>query len=136
MSETTILKLPSSPNSVSQLEHFLRKVINEHRVCESKFSDILVSLTEAVNNAIIHGNQNDVKKKVMVKCKTSNRGLQFSIVDEGKGFNPEAIPDPTSAEKLETCGGRGVFIINALADKVAIKSNGSTNTVEIYFKAR
>ena len=136
MPDTSILRLPSSPNSVSQLENFVKSIIREHKVCEGKFSDILVSLTEAVNNAIIHGNQYDENKKVMVKCKTSTRGIQFSIVDEGKGFDPEAIPDPTSIEKIETCGGRGVFIINALADKVAIKNSRKSNTVEIYFKAK
>lgn len=136
MSETSILRLPSSPNSVAQLESFVKSIIVEHKICEGKFSDILVSLTEAVNNAIIHGNQYDENKKVMVKCKTSTRGIQFSIVDEGKGFDPEAIPDPTSIEKIETCGGRGVFIINALADKVAIKNSRKSNTVEIYFKAK
>lgn len=136
MSETNILRLPSSPTSVCQLEDFLKDIIMEHRVCESKFSDMLVSLTEAVNNAIIHGNQNDEKKNVMVKCKTTNKGIHFSIVDQGKGFNIESIPDPTSAEKIETCGGRGVFIMNALADKVAIKNNGNTNTVKIYFSAK
>jgi len=135
MSETTIIRLPSSQKSVSKLESFLQEIIRQHRVCEEKYSDILVSLTEAVNNAIIHGNQNDESKNVLVKCKTSSRGIHFSIVDEGKGFNPESIPDPTSIEKIETCGGRGVFIINALADKVAVKSNGTSNTVKIYFKA-
>lgn len=136
MSETTILRLPSSPNSVSQLETFVKGIISQHKICEGKFSDILVSLTEAVNNAIIHGNQNDEKKKVILKCKTSTRGIQFSVVDEGKGFNPESIPDPTSTEKIEVCGGRGVFIINALADKVAIRNSRNSNTVEIYFKAK
>lgn len=136
MPDTSILRLPSSPNSVSQLESFVQSIIREHKICEGKFSDILVSLTEAVNNAIIHGNQYDENKKVMVKCKTSTRGIQFSIVDEGKGFNPENIPDPTSDEKIETCGGRGVFIINALADKVAVKNKRNCNTVEIYFKAK
>ena len=125
------IRLSSSPNSIAALEDYLHSILRENQSCADKFPDILISLTEAVNNAIIHGNKSDESKEVKVACKSSKTGISFSIIDEGAGFDPQTIPDPTSPEKLECCGGRGVYIMNALADKVAYKNNGST--VEIYF---
>ena len=125
------IKLSSSPTSITVLEEYLQDLLLENQLCASKFPDILISLTEAVNNAIIHGNKSDASKEVQVNCKHSKTGISFSIIDQGNGFDPQTIPDPTSPEKIECCGGRGVFIINALADKVAYKNNGST--VELYF---
>lgn len=125
------IKLSSSPTSITVLEEYLQDLLVKNQLCASKYPDILISLTEAVNNAIIHGNKSDASKEVRVNCKSSKTGISFSIIDQGNGFDPHAIPDPTSPEKIECCGGRGVFIINALADKVAYKNNGST--VEIYF---
>lgn len=125
------IRIASSPNSISVLEDYLQSILKENQLCAEKFPDILVSLTEAVNNAIIHGNKSDESKEVRIACKSSKTGISFSIIDQGAGFDPETIPDPTSPERLECCGGRGVYIINALADKVAYKNNG--NTVEIFF---
>ncbi|MBK8701624.1 MAG: ATP-binding protein [Saprospiraceae bacterium] len=130
MTKKTI-KLSSSPNSIAALEDYLNGIIEENKLCASKYPDILISLTEAVNNAIIHGNKSDESKAVRVNCKSNAKGIYFSIIDEGNGFDPAAIPDPTSPEKLACCGGRGVYIMTALADKVAYKNNGST--VEIFF---
>jgi serine/threonine-protein kinase RsbW len=125
------LSLSSNPDSITALETYLQEIIKEYRLCETKYPDILISLTEAVNNAIIHGNKNDQNKKVVVNCKSKQSGIYFSINDEGNGFDPASVPDPTSLDKIECCGGRGVYIINALADKVAYKNNG--RTVELFF---
>lgn len=129
---TKTLFLTSSPTSITLLEDYLQEILVEFEMCKTKYPEILVSLTEAVNNAIIHGNKSDENKKVKVSCKSNDRGIYFSVVDEGPGFDPASIPDPTSEELIECCGGRGVFIINALADKVDYKNNGST--LELYFK--
>jgi serine/threonine-protein kinase RsbW len=123
--------LSSTQASIELLEDYLREIIAEFKLCESKYPDILISLTEAVNNAIIHGNQNDAKKKVQVLCQSKRNGIFFSVIDEGKGFDVNAVPDPTSQDRIECCGGRGVYIINSLADKVAYKNNGSR--LEMYF---
>jgi serine/threonine-protein kinase RsbW len=126
------LLLTSSPDSIAHLEVYLQEILMEYELCESKYPEILISVTEAVNNAIIHGNKSDLRKKVQVKCKSNQRGIYFTVIDEGNGFDPNSIPDPTSDELIECCGGRGVYIINALADKVDYKNNGST--LEMYFK--
>jgi serine/threonine-protein kinase RsbW len=125
------LFLSSSPSSIANLEDYIQDIIHEVSICESKYPEILISLTEAVNNAIIHGNKSDESKQVQINCKCNGEVINFSIKDEGQGFDPGIIPDPTSQDRIECCGGRGVFIINSLADKVAYKNNG--NTLEIFF---
>jgi serine/threonine-protein kinase RsbW len=93
-----------------------------------------ISLTEAVNNAIIHGNKNDETKKVQIYAHRKENGVAFCVTDEGAGFNHNRVPDPTCAEKLECCGGRGVYIMKTLADKIVFADNGST--VEMYFSIK
>ena len=99
---------------------------------DERYPDILISLTEAVNNAIIHGNKADESKKVKIDMQEEKSGIAVSVTDEGQGFDPEEVPDPTSPENLECCGGRGVFIMSSLADKLSYINNGTT--VKMYFK--
>ena len=87
----------------------------------------MISLTEAVNNAIIHGNGENRSKNVLVaysyqKCS----GLTFEVSDEGSGFDYKSIPDPTRVENLEKCGGRGVFLMKQLSDRIHFANNGRT----------
>ena len=94
--------------------------------------NILISLTEAVNNAIIHGNQKDENKFVSVNCVEAKQEVVIKISDEGKGFNPKMIPDPTKIQNLGCCGGRGVFIMKQLADSIRFLDSG--RTVVMHFK--
>ena len=66
---------------------------------------------EAVNNAIVHGNKSDIKKFVDVQFNLVNNNLQVTVTDEGKGFKPSEIPDPTKPENIELLAGRGVFLM-------------------------
>ena len=75
-------------------------------------------MTEAVNNAIIHGNKADIRKYVNIKCKEKTQKIIIRISDEGSGFDPGNVKDPTLPENLEECGGRGVFIMRELSDKI------------------
>ena len=127
----TMLVINSNPNNILKLEHYLSSFVNKVDGFSSRYSDVLISLTEAVNNAIIHGNNRDENKKVEINMKCTTKGVHFSVSDEGKGFNPSALPDPTKPENLECCGGRGVFIMSRLCDKLAFNNNGSA--VKMYF---
>lgn len=127
-----MLKITSNPNNISEVVGYLQELMRELDIDNNRYPDILISLTEAVNNAIIHGNKRDEKKTVKIACKSSENGVAFRVSDEGCGFDPSTIPNPTSPEKLECCGGRGVFIMNALADELCYRDNG--RTVEMYFK--
>ena len=96
------------------------------------YGNILISLTEAVTNAIVHGNDKDMSKKVKVKMEKEAKKLTFKVTDEGTGFDFSMLPDPTAPENLLKIGGRGVFMMKQLSDMVVFSDNGST--VEMIFK--
>lgn len=127
-----MLTISSNPNNILKVENYLRDAQHDMNIDETKFPDILISLTEAVNNAILHGNNADESKIVEISMKEQSSGVAISVTDEGKGFNLDEIPDPTAPENIECCGGRGVFIMSTLADKISFENNGST--VQMFFK--
>ncbi|MEM9545447.1 MAG: ATP-binding protein [Bacteroidota bacterium] len=127
-----MLTISSNPNNILEVENYLRDAQLDLKIDEVRFPDILISITEAVNNAIIHGNNADESKRVRINMVGKSSGVSISVSDEGKGFDPKGIPDPTAPENLECCGGRGVYIMSRLADKLSFANNGST--VQMFFK--
>lgn len=127
-----MLKLPSSPKYVARVESFVERLVEQYKIGPDLYGNILISLTEAVTNAIIHGNHNDENKKVFVKLIQQKNMLSFQITDEGSGFDYDNLPDPTTPDNLLKIGGRGVFLMRQLSDKVDFSNNGST--VEIRFR--
>ncbi len=130
--EQTILKLPSNPRNITVIESFVNRLVEKYQISPDLHCNILVSLTEAVNNAIIHGNCSDESKNVSIRLKRTHNTLAISVTDEGCGFDPRKVPDPTAPENLTKCGGRGVFLIQELSDAVSFRNNGAT--VEMKFK--
>ena len=120
------LKLKSSPCQIVQIETFLQDISKQFSLSEEVYGNILISLTEAVNNAIKHGNKNDKNKYVKINLKAKSDSLTFKISDEGEGFNPNNLPDPTAIDRLEQDGGRGVFIMRCLCDQLKYQENGRT----------
>ncbi|MEM7106246.1 MAG: ATP-binding protein [Bacteroidota bacterium] len=128
------MRLTSNPKNIARVESFLANVIKDYNISEEVYGNMLISLTEAVTNAMMHGNKADEKKIVRVTHQAREKQLVFKISDEGKGFNPNDVPDPTAPENLLKLGGRGVFLMRKLADRVNFLNNGST--VEIQFRLR
>ncbi len=126
-----IFTLSSCPSQIKKLENFISKVTCNCQFKKAKHPEILISLTEAVNNAIIHGNNQDKSKLVNIRLKETNKQLTFFISDEGKGFNPQEVKDPTAPEFIGECGGRGVYIMRELSDTLKYHDNG--RTVELAF---
>ena len=126
-----MLRLSSSPNSICELEVFVQQLSEKYKICQERYPDILISLTEAVNNAIIHGNRENQVKEVVVEHTYNEKGLTFVVSDEGNGFDSRDIPDPTGVENLEKVGGRGVFLMRQLADRLRFTNNG--RSVVIFF---
>lgn len=125
-----MLTLPSNPANICKLESFIEEVAQRYDVTPDIYGNILVSLTEAVTNAIKHGNQNDESKYVEVKLRKGRNKLAFSVSDEGKGFDFNSVPDPTAPENLLKIGGRGVFLMKQLSDMVVFRNQGSTVEME------
>ena len=127
-----MLKLASNAGSVSQIEPFVNKLVRRYNLTADRQCDILVSLTEAVTNAIVHGNCRAENKTVQVNLKRKAGMLALRVSDEGGGFDFQNIPDPTSPENICKCGGRGVFLMRQLSDNICFYNNGST--VEMQFR--
>ena len=126
------LQLPSKPESINLLENFLESLRKTYDITDDVFGNILIALTEAVNNAIYHGNKADQEKKVYLSLEVTNHHkLIFTICDEGNGFDYENVADPTLAENIELQGGRGIFIMKHLADNFIFNKNG--NEIELHF---
>jgi serine/threonine-protein kinase RsbW len=124
----------SLPENLTQVENFIEDVCNQYEVGPDVFGNILVSVTEAVNNAIYHGNQSDANKEVSLSYAFDEemKKLSFIVEDQGPGFDYNNLPDPTAPENLTMIGGRGVFLIKQLADWVIFNDLG--NGVELQFK--
>lgn len=99
---------------------------------ENLYSNILISLTEAVNNAMIHGNRLDNQKTIVISFRKQGHRIHLFISDEGSGFDPVEVPDPTSEERLEKEGGRGVFLMKQLTDEIHFLDKG--RTVQLMWK--
>lgn len=126
------LILKSDPKKISEVEIFVKKIAASFEINEDIYPNILISVTEAVNNAIIHGNQKDLDKKVTILLKKSETALTIIVSDEGPGFDPESIPDPTLDENIDKLGGRGVFLIYQLSDLVTFQNEGRTVEMKFY----
>lgn len=131
-SPTLKLELSSHPGSIRTVEAFVAELAERFDIERQKYGDILTSLTEAVNNAINHGNCNDARKKVKINLIPSDCELTFRVSDEGCGFDYKQIPDPTVEENVCQCGGRGVFLMCHLTDRIAFINGG--RTVEMAFR--
>jgi len=117
------LELKSSPQNVSKIEAFLDGVNKKLNLGEVEFHKLLVATTEAVNNAIIHGNKANPDKQVAVKVVIRKHYVVVRVRDEGGGFDPDKIPNPLDEENLLKESGRGLFLMQTLMDEVEIHTN-------------
>jgi serine/threonine-protein kinase RsbW len=126
------LEIPSKPENISLVENFVDEMKEHFGIGDDLFGNILIALTEAVNNGIIHGNKLDENKVVIVECNKDNKLISFIVSDEGNGFEYNNLPDPTDPNNLEKLTGRGVFLMKQLSDFLIYSKGGSQ--VELQFK--
>ena len=96
----------------------------KYQIKDDVYGNIMVAVTESVNNAIVHGNQSDIKKNVSLTMLLLSNKITCIVEDEGKGFDFNNLPDPTAPENINKIGGRGVFLIKNLSDIVNFYDNG------------
>ncbi len=120
------LRLSSKLESLSLIEGLVDDLCDKYKINEDYYGNILIALTEAVTNAIVHGNKMDSKKHVEVHVSKDENQLCFKIKDEGAGFDASILPDPTAPENIENPSGRGIFLIKNLADQVDFEDEGRT----------
>lgn len=119
------IRISSKAENIILVERMIEDVCDLFNINQDYYGNILVALTEAVNNAIYHGNQANEKKNIDISFKTSSDYISFIVKDEGPGFNYDGLPDPTNPENIEKPNGRGVFLMRNLADRVSFEENGS-----------
>jgi serine/threonine-protein kinase RsbW len=94
-----------------------------------------VGVTEALANAMLYGNARDPRKRVRVEAKITGQVITVRVTDEGRGFNPAAITDPTLPRNRTRAGGRGLFLIKKLMDRVDFNERGNSITMVLYHEA-
>lgn len=117
--------IPSDLNRARQLEESLIQRLSEAGYGESDVFAIKLALEEALVNAIKHGNQYDPDKSVTVTTEITHEQAKFTITDQGSGFTPEDVPDPTADENLMQPCGRGLMLIRSFMDEAEFNETGN-----------
>ena len=125
------IEIPSLSENIRMIESFIDNCKEKFQLNEDIYGNIMIAVTEAVNNAIRHGNKNDSTRNVSLALTLEENLIKFKIEDEGKGFDYNSLPDPTAPENIEKPGGRGIFLMKHLSDEVEFKEGG--RVVELCF---
>jgi serine/threonine-protein kinase RsbW len=125
------ITLPADFQSLVDVENLVDRVCQTVGIQEDAFGNVLIAVTEAVNNAISHGNNEDSTLNIEVAVGDSLNSFCFRINDQGKGFDYHNLPDPTAPENILKENGRGIFLMRNLSDYVVFNDVG--NEVIIYF---
>lgn len=121
--------LKTSIFEIDNLPTYLDQALNGVNISSDKYNNILLAATEAVNNAIIHGNKNDIKKEIGLEFIVTDDFIKIIITDEGEGFDLEKIPDPTLPENLLNEHGRGIFIMKHFVDELKVEKLQKGNSL-------
>ncbi|HTR81489.1 MAG TPA: ATP-binding protein [Bacteroidota bacterium] len=125
------ITLRSNPQNIHRVEKFLLKITSGLGIDDERFSSLLVVITEAVNNAIIHGNKRNPAKRIGIVGHIQDGQLVVKVKDEGVGFNPHNIPNPIDEGNLLRESGRGVFLMRQLAEHVSYNEKGNEVTIKM-----
>ena len=126
--QTTELSLPSRIDTVATAAAAVAEFLRRSGITEDTAFGIDMAVREAVTNAVLHGNRQDENKTVDVTLKSSPDAVEISVHDQGPGFNPEEVPDPTAEENILKASGRGIFFMRSFMDEVnwLIRPGGGT----------
>ena len=125
------LSIPSGFDSLTEVELLIDNVCEKLKVKEDHYGNVLIAVTEAVNNAIKHGNKE--KTSINVDLLVGDKEVEFcvNVKDYGDGFDFSNLPDPTAPENIEKEDGRGIYLMKSLAEEVEFEDEG--RSVSIYF---
>jgi|SRR5690606_32069344 len=129
---TISIQVPSIIENIRMIESFIDNAKERFHLDEDIYGNIMIAVTEAVNNAIKHGNSGNSSKNVYLSLLINENLLKFVIKDEGPGFDYHNLPDPTAPENLEKPGGRGIFLMKHLSDEVEFKDGGKVVELSFY----
>jgi serine/threonine-protein kinase RsbW len=120
--------LPSRIETVATAAAAVAQFIGRSGMSDDAAFGIDMAVREAVTNAVLHGNRQDENKTVDIVLKSSPDAVEISVHDQGPGFNPESVPDPTTTENILKTSGRGIFFMRTFMDEVdwLIRPEGGT----------
>jgi serine/threonine-protein kinase RsbW len=122
--------IPSEPGAgKAVLEEVLRR-LEENDWVQHDIFGVHLAMEEALVNAIKHGNGHDIRKQVRVQCQVSPERVRIEIADEGPGFNPDDVPDPTDEENLDMPSGRGIMLMRSFMSRVQYNDRGNCVSME------
>ncbi len=119
-------------DNIQVIESFIDNAKEEFEINDDLYGNIMISVTECISNAIVHGNQSNPDKMVHLQLYMEPGLLRCSIEDEGMGFDFSNLPDPTEPENIEKLGGRGIFLMRHLSDEVKFEEGGRKTVLSFY----
>ncbi len=135
-SEEIEYSIPSKLNELSKIESISVEIAQKMNFSKDLKDNLSIAVTEAVGNAIVHGNKKNTNKKVYILFKLKKNQVDVFVKDEGKGFNPDELDDPLNPKNLMKESGRGIFILKALTDDVSFSFSPSGTTVKFTLKKK
>jgi serine/threonine-protein kinase RsbW len=130
--QTKSLHVTSELSNIRMVVAELLAFVNEKTGVQEEILPTVLS--EALTNAIVHGNGSDPEKKVFAQVWVTPRKMSFKVRDEGAGFDYSQLPDPTKPGNLMKTSGRGLFFVQHLMDNVYFRKSGSEITMEKYIQ--
>ena len=128
------ISIPSLIENIQIIESFIDNAKEDFEINDDLYGNIMISVTECISNAIVHGNQSDSSKLVHLELQMEPGLLRCSIEDEGNGFDFNQLPDPTDPENIEKVGGRGIFLMKHLSDEVKFEEGGKKTVLSFYLE--
>ncbi len=124
------IEFESIRENINKAERFIEEICDIYNIFNNYYGNIMLAVTEAVENAIVHGNNYDSNKRVRIEFESARTGLLFRVSDQGDGFDPAQVPDPTTDESGKV--GRGLYLMRKLSDEIRFNDNG--RTIELVFE--
>lgn len=118
------IRIDNDSHLLKEISKELIGSLQKQGVDENIIFDVHVAFEEALRNAMVHGNKSDPEKKVMIETMITDGELMICVEDEGDGFDPDSLPDPTLGENLLKESGRGVYLVKHLMDDVVYEQEG------------
>jgi serine/threonine-protein kinase RsbW len=128
------ISIPSSLDYLKDVDDFVEGKLKKCCLSESDLADVAISVTEAVTNAVIHGNKNDLQKRVTITLEIKKPDITVWVKDQGNGFDPGSVPSPVENNNVLKKVGRGIFILKSLMDEVNFTIEPGEGTVVKFTK--
>ena len=120
--------------NIQIIESFIDNAKETFEINDDQYGNIMISVTECISNAIVHGNKSESSKLVHLDLQMEPGLLRCSIEDEGNGFDFNQLPDPTDPANIENVGGRGIFLMKHLSDEVKFEEGGKKTVLSFYLE--